>query len=110
MPSPPQVGTNNPAASDAQPGTAGGGGGAGGVGVFGALAAGRANAEARKQQILKQQRWLLFLRHCAKCQVCVGWVGVGWLVGGWLAVKGGGCLGRGGGWCVCVCVCVEADA
>lgn len=25
--------------------------------------------EARKQQILKQQRWLLFLRHCAKCQV-----------------------------------------
>lgn len=23
--------------------------------------------EQRKQQILKQQRWLLFLRHCAKC-------------------------------------------
>ena len=25
--------------------------------------------DARKQQILKQQRWLLFLRHCARCQV-----------------------------------------
>lgn len=25
--------------------------------------------ENRKQQILKQQRWLLFLRHCAKCNL-----------------------------------------
>jgi hypothetical protein len=25
--------------------------------------------DARKQQILKQQRWLLFLRHCARCQL-----------------------------------------
>ena len=25
--------------------------------------------DTRKQQILKQQRWLLFLRHCARCQL-----------------------------------------
>jgi hypothetical protein len=25
--------------------------------------------DLRKQQILKQQRWLLFLRHCARCQL-----------------------------------------
>lgn len=28
--------------------------------------------DARKQQILKQQRWLLFLRHCARCQLAEG--------------------------------------
>ncbi|KAK2080334.1 hypothetical protein QBZ16_000187 [Prototheca wickerhamii] len=28
-----------------------------------------ARADVRRQQILKQQRWLLFLRHCAKCQL-----------------------------------------
>lgn len=26
----------------------------------------------RKQQILKQQRWLLFLRHCARCTLPEG--------------------------------------
>ena len=31
-----------------------------------------ASGEARKQQILKQQRWLLFLRHCARCQLGEG--------------------------------------
>lgn len=35
------------------------------VGVGGA-------GDARKQQILKQQRWLLFLRHCARCQLQEG--------------------------------------
>lgn len=28
--------------------------------------------DQRKQQILKQQRWLLFLRHCARCQLSEG--------------------------------------
>ena len=26
------------------------------------------NARLKKEYIIKQQRWLLFLRHCAKCQ------------------------------------------
>lgn len=28
--------------------------------------------DGRKQQILKQQRWLLFLRHCARCTLAEG--------------------------------------
>lgn len=33
---------------------------------------GGGGGDARKQQILKQQRWLLFLRHCARCQLPEG--------------------------------------
>ena len=38
----------------------------------GSSADSNAKANARKEQILKQQRWLLFLRHCAKCTSAPG--------------------------------------
>ncbi|KAL4513564.1 hypothetical protein Ndes2526B_g07614 [Nannochloris sp. 'desiccata'] len=37
------------------------------LGADGTVISPTAKNESRKQQILKQQRWLLFLRHCARC-------------------------------------------
>jgi E1A/CREB-binding protein len=39
------------------------------LGTDGGVISPTAKNESRKQQILKQQRWLLFLRHCARCSL-----------------------------------------
>ena len=61
-----------PGMSALNPGPGPGDGGAGGGGMDAQMHMRMRDLQHKKEYVAKQQRWLLFLRHCAKCQAAEG--------------------------------------